>query len=122
MIYGKYTSKKSTPQTKPIFGRTDMVKNNAGGYVFEVSDKTLLNRFLLLGSEGGTYYVGESKLTEDNAQNVVKMIKASGGMDVLTEVLSVVAENRAPKLDPSLFVLALVCTYGSNEAKKEAYK
>ena len=62
-------------QQQPIFGRTDMVKNDAGGYGFKITPQERLERFLLIGSEGGTYYVGEQKLTEDNAKSILELLK-----------------------------------------------
>ena len=53
---------KKTPQSKPIPGR-EMVKNAAGGFVFKADSWTRMERFLILGSEGNTYYVGERELT-----------------------------------------------------------
>jgi len=41
-----------TPQSLPIPGR-DMVANNAGGFVFKLDEWKQLDRFLILGSEGG---------------------------------------------------------------------
>ncbi len=46
---------KATPQTDPIPG-ANQVKNDAGGYVYAVDNFTRLHRFLILGSEGGSYY------------------------------------------------------------------
>lgn len=111
---------KSQPQTKPIFGRTDMVQNNAGGYGFKITPQQLLERFLLIGSEGGTYYVGEQKLTEDNAKNIVEMIKKDG-LNVVNTVLSFSEEGRAPKADALIFTLALAATYGDAVTKKASY-
>ena len=54
----------ATPQSTAIPGReAEMEPNNAGGVTFKLDDWERLNRFLILGSEGGTYYVGERKLT-----------------------------------------------------------
>lgn len=108
------------PQSKPIFGRTDMKQNNAGGYVFEITPQQRLERFLLIGTEGGTYYVGEEKLTEDNAQSIVKLIK-SNGLSVVNTVVEFAANGRAPKADAGLFVLALAASYGDEKTKKAAY-
>ena len=47
---------RSTPQTLPI---PSTVPNAAGGHAFAVDDWTRLDRFLILGSEGGSYYAGE---------------------------------------------------------------
>lgn len=117
--YSKHVSTKSTPQTQPIFGSKDQIKNNEGGYVFKVTNDQILERFLLIGSESGTYYVNEQKLTEENATTIVDMIK-SDGLNVLNKVKELV--SRAPKRDPAIFVLALVTTYGNQEVKNEAYK
>jgi len=52
-------------QTEPLLGRSDQVQNNAGGFVWQVDDWVRLQRFLVLGSEGGSYYVGQRELTVD---------------------------------------------------------
>ena len=84
-----------------------MTKNNAGGYGWEVDLLTSLDRFLILGTEGGTYHVGEQKLTADAVGNVIKAIK-SDGHDV-----SCVASGQAvfPALEdyePDLILLDIV--------------
>ena len=108
-------------QHKLIFGRTDMVKNNAGGYVFEITPQEMLERFLLIGTEGGTYYVGEEKLTEENAKNILKLIKKDG-IKVVETVVDFAVNNRAPKADAGLFVLALAASFGNQETKNAAYQ
>ena len=35
------------------------VRNSNSGYSWQVDDWTRLDRFLILGAEGGTYYIGE---------------------------------------------------------------
>ena len=55
-----------TPQGLPIPGR-DMVENNAGGFVFKLDEWKQLERFLILGSEGGTYYVS-AEITDDKGR------------------------------------------------------
>lgn len=47
-----------TPQREAI-PNTPQVENSAGGYAWPVDQWTRLDRFLVLGSEGGTFYVGE---------------------------------------------------------------
>ena len=111
-----------TPQSEAIPGREqDMVENNAGGHVFEVTSWSMLDRFLILGSEGGTYYASEQKITADNAKNVIKCIKADGER-VVKRIVEISAAGRAPKNDPALFALALVMTYGDDAAKRAAYR
>ena len=81
-----------------------MVHNSAGGVVFAVDDFDRLRRFLVLGSEGGSYYASERKLTLDNA-NAVKRCIAADGQHVIDEVLRA-SRGIAPRNGPSLFVLA----------------
>lgn len=109
----------NTSQSQPVPGK-GMVKNNAGGYGFQITPAQQLLRFLLIGSEGGTYHVGEQKLTIENAENIVKLIQTSG-RTVVDTVINVLTNNRAPKQDASLFVLALCATYGDEETKKASY-
>jgi 60 kDa SS-A/Ro ribonucleoprotein len=113
-------AQKETPQTVSVPGK-NMVANNAGGFTFAVDVWTQLDRFLVLGSEGGTFYVGEKELTKENATNVIKAIDADG-VRVVNRVVEISEAKRAPKNDPALFVLALVMTYGNDEAKRAAEK
>lgn len=120
MDYTQHYSTKATPQTKPIPGRTDQVQNSAGGYSFAASDWMRLDRFLILGTEGGSYYAKERELTIQNADNIVKLIKADGKR-VLDRVVEVSHRGLAPKNDPAIFALALVCAFGDETTKKLAY-
>lgn len=113
------TSRRVTPQMQPISGRTDQVQNNAGGYVFQVNDWDRLDRFLILGAEGGTYYVGERDLVKQNHDNLVKLIKEDGER-VVNRIAEISESGRAPKNDPALFALALVFTHGDEGSKKTA--
>ncbi len=107
MKYTKHYSTKRTPQAQKIPGReNDQAQNNAGGVSFVLDKWKMLDRFLILGSEGGTFYVGEQKLTIENASNAVKCI-AEDGIRVVDRVVEISTEGRAPKNDPALFVLAL---------------
>ena len=65
-----------TPQTQPVPGRTDQVKNNAGGYVFAKNGWDKLEDFLALGTCSGSYYVGQDKLTTDNVQFLIDLAKS----------------------------------------------
>jgi 60 kDa SS-A/Ro ribonucleoprotein len=79
-VYRAFASKKTlTPQTQPIPGReTEMVQNAAGGYVFQIGDWERLERFLIIGSDGGTYYASGAKLTAENAACAIRCIKENG--------------------------------------------
>lgn len=88
--------------------RPDQALNNAGGYTFTVSKWTRLDRFLILGSEGGTYYVGEKKLTQDNARCVRECLTEDGPKTV-ARIVEISDQGRAPKNDPAIFALAMAC-------------
>jgi 60 kDa SS-A/Ro ribonucleoprotein len=118
--YTQIISDKNTPQTQPLPLRTDMVKNNAGGYVFEVSNEAKFQRFLLLGTTGGTFYAGERELTEEATKFLISQIKANG-LTVLATTDRFVKEKRILKLDTALYILALAVTHGDSVTKQAGY-
>ena len=59
-----------TSQSEPIPGTTQ-VPNSAGGYGWKLDKWLQLDRFLVLGTDSGTFYVGERALTRQNAQSVI---------------------------------------------------
>ena len=106
----KHVSTRQTPQNRPILG-ADQVQNTAGGYAWAVDDWARLDRFLVLGSEGGTYYIRPRQLTRQNAEAVIRCIEADGRR-VVARVVEVSEAGRAPKNDPALFVLAMSASLG----------
>ncbi len=94
------------PQTRPAVA--GQVRNNAGGYGFQVGDFDRLTKFITIGTEGGTYYVNEEKLTKTEAQATIRAI-ASDPIRALNEITDVLYKNRAHKRNSALFALAL-CT------------
>jgi 60 kDa SS-A/Ro ribonucleoprotein len=103
--YVSHVSTKKTPQSQPILGKSQ-VKNSAGGFVFELDDWARLERFLILGNEGGTYYASEKKLTVENAEVVVRLLKIDG-KKVVDTIVQISDSGRAPKNDPAIFALAM---------------
>src|SRR6266550_7405360 len=63
--YAKLFNRRVTPQSQPIPGSTQ-VRNSDVGYSWEVDDWTRFDRFLILGADGGTYYIGERELVKQN--------------------------------------------------------
>lgn len=118
--YASHFNTKKTHQSQPIPGRTDQVKNNAGGYVFAISKWDQMLRFLILGSEGGTYYASERKLTVDNAKNTIECIKEdpTKAVNLIKEVS---LKGRAAKQDSTIFALALACTFAPEDKRTYAY-
>src|SRR5438552_9298084 len=108
-----------TPQSEPIPGSTQ-VPNSGGGYSWAVDDWMRLDRFMILGSEGGTYYIAERELTSQNAEAVARCI-AEDGPRVVARIVEISEAGRAPKNDPAVFALALCATLGDAATKQAAF-
>lgn len=117
------SSVSSTPQTEvPVGKENDMKHNNAGGVSFVITPLQQFRRFLILGTEGGTYYQGESKLTADNLRNIVKIFSTETGVGAVKMLAEVSDQGLAPKVSPTLFALALAFASKSLAVKREAQK
>ncbi len=108
-----------TPQTLSL--RADQTRNNAGGFVWKVSDEMRFLRFLILGTEGGTYYASEQKQTKLESE-FVKTFVTLEGVRAVQLIREVARDNRAPKADASLLALAAVAKLGNLEARKAAWE
>lgn len=94
-----------TPQREPI-PNSNQRPNSANGYTWLIDDWFRLDRFLILGSEGGTFYIRERPLTQENAKAVMACLAADGPR-VVKRVVEISTSGRAPKNDAALFVLAM---------------
>ncbi|HSU16817.1 TROVE domain-containing protein [Longimicrobium sp.] len=108
----------ATPQGAPIPG-TAQVPNSAGGFAWALDKWARLDRFLVLGSDGGTFYVGERELTVENARSVAECIGEDGAR-VVRRAVEVSEAGRAPKNDPALFVLAMAAGMGDEATRAAA--
>lgn len=109
-----------TPQSQPLPGR-DQVQNNAGGYTFKVGDMERFRRFLILGVDGGTYYVGEQKHTADNVA-LVRSVVENNGIEAINEIVAVSDAGRAPTNSPAVFALAAATVFGNDVTRAYAYE
>jgi 60 kDa SS-A/Ro ribonucleoprotein len=107
-----------TPQREPMAGQ---VANSGGGYSYPVDDWARLRRFLVLGSEGGSYYATERELSRENAEAVARCL-AEDGPRAVAEIVAVSAAGRAPKNEPPLFALALAVTADDLETRRVALR
>ena len=117
MIYNIF-NRKATPQNAPVPG-SKQVPNSAGGYAWSLDPWQHLMRFLVLGSEGGTYYVAEQTLTRDNAKNALGCL-AEDGARFVRLVVDVSENGRAYKNDPAIFALALAAAAEDAETRRLA--
>jgi 60 kDa SS-A/Ro ribonucleoprotein len=107
-----------TPQSAPIPG-AGQVPNSARGFAWAVDRWTRLDRFLVLGIEGGTFYVGERALTVENAAAVAECI-AEDGARAVARIVEVSEAGRAPRNDPALFALAMAAGAGDEATRAAA--
>ena len=122
MVYLNKILNEPTPQSEPLDER--QVPNSAGGHAYPVDDMTRFQRFLILGSEGGSYYAGERELTLENAAAVKRCIVSSwedSGINVVTEIARISKSRRAAKPGPVLFALAMAASYGPEKVRKTAF-
>ncbi len=110
---------KATPPTQAVPGK-NMVANNGGGFSFQITPWDQMRRYLILGAEGGTYYVAEQDLLKQSYKNVLECIKADGrkAVDMIVEVSD---KALAPKNDPAIFALALCAAHGDDATKAYAF-
>ena len=119
---GKYTERKNSGQYAPAKGYEDqMVQNHEGAYSFKVDDLMRLRRWLLLGSEGGSFYQTEEELTLENVQTLEKFIEENS-----KEVLKVVEEHVDNRwyIRPyyCMFAAVLLTSDRNREVKNDAYR
>jgi len=118
--YARLFHRRATLQSEPIPGSAQ-APNSAGGYAWQVDDWTRLDRFLILGAEGGTYYLGERNLVKQNHDALVRCIQADG-VRAVNRIVEISDTGRAPKNDPAIFALALVAAHGNPAAKALAFQ
>lgn len=115
----RHLKMRKTPQVEAVPG-AGQVRNEAGGHVWAIDRWQLLHRFLILGTEGGTYYASERSHTRRNADNLVQLLDEDGPR-VVKAVTEVSRSGRAPKVDSCLFALALATALGDEATRKAAY-
>jgi len=94
-------------------------KNSAGGYTFTLDKWGRLDRWLILGAEGGTYYATERKLTKQNALCIQACLDEDGPKTV-ERIASISEAGRAPKNDPAIFALAMAAGHKDLATRKAA--
>lgn len=107
MSYNRHFSKRQTPQSQPISG-SKQVENSAGGYSFQISKWDRLERFLILGADGGTYYTSERELTIENAHCVLNCLEEDG-IKTVEMIVESSEKGRGKSNNPALFALSIAC-------------
>ena len=115
--YAQHFSTRQTPQSEqadPV-----QVQNSAGGYSFALDKWKRLERWLILGAEGGSYYASERKLTIENAKTIHECLDEDGPRTVAV-IAEVSDAGRAPKNDPAIFALAIAAGHKNADTRKAA--
>ena len=113
-----YTNKSKIPQTAPL--NKHQIKNHAGGYSHKISHWDQLNRFLILGTMGATYYASERKMTTNNLEALDKCLDHDG-VHAINMATQISVEGRAPKNDQAILVLAKASVHENAEVRKAAF-
>jgi 60 kDa SS-A/Ro ribonucleoprotein len=110
--FTRYESASNAPVPQTQAADDRQVENNAGGFVFTVSDATRLRRFLILGTDGGTYYQSERDLTQQNVEWLQQLIARDEEL-VWDTVRDVSVNARAYRNSAAIFALALLFKHGT---------
>lgn len=112
------TNKRRTPQSQPIPGSTQ-VPNAGGGFSWALDDFGRLRRFLILGSEGGTYYVKAPDLLKENHAAVARCLTADGKRTV-EMIVEVSDKGLAYRNEAAIYALALAVSHKDQNIRKLA--
>jgi 60 kDa SS-A/Ro ribonucleoprotein len=91
-----------------------------GGIAFRADKWDRLRRFLILGTQGGTYYAGERELTVENVR-VIQDCMAADWRRTVDEIVAVSEAGRAPKNEPAILALAYATCHTDVDARRYAY-
>jgi 60 kDa SS-A/Ro ribonucleoprotein len=105
-----------TPRRVPLPGE---IRSSAHGDARPVDVWARLRRFLVLGSDGGSYRASEWMPTQENALAVEQAVRADG-VRAVAEIVAVSHEGRAPRSDPALYALALAAGRGDEPTRRAA--
>ena len=100
-----------------IQAKADMLVNNAGGFVWQITDLNRLQRFLVLGSENGTYYTSQKTLGFENVRCVARLIKEGRGTEVVETIRQYSVEGRCANQNAIVYCLA-ICARFHDEGKR----
>jgi 60 kDa SS-A/Ro ribonucleoprotein len=115
--YARHVSTLATPQRQQA--RADQRMNHAGGFAFVLDLWARLDRWLILGCEGGSYYASEHAMTRDNARTIDECLAADGPRTV-ERIAEISASGRAPKNAPAIFALAIAAGHPDLATRRAA--
>ncbi|XP_046844070.1 60 kDa SS-A/Ro ribonucleoprotein-like [Xenia sp. Carnegie-2017] len=108
------------PEQNSITNSSSQVENSAGGLLWIVH-MNRFRRFLVLGSDTGTFYIDERTLGSENEQVVLNLLQAGRGVEVVNEIEKYSIEGRTLRQQAIVFSLAVCARKGDLDTKKKAY-
>lgn len=96
------------------------VVTHQGGIAHAVDCWTRLRRFLILGAEGGSFYVNARDLTIENVACVRKCLDADA-FRAIGEIQTISESGRAPKNEPAILALALASLHPNEHVRAQAF-
>lgn len=115
--YANLANPVNIPVSEPLDSRQSA--NNGGGFTYTIDKWNRLNRFLILGADSGTYYVGASKHARQNVACVRECIKEDG-LRVVQACVDVSVNARAPKQDHAIYALSMCANAADVEVRRAA--
>lgn len=102
-------------------GEVDLQGKSVPNYI--VPNDQQLKRFLIVGTEGGTYYARNDKeLTEKHATCINNLIREGQGEVVVKTAVEALKGGHAAKPNTALYTLAVCCGSEDRQVKLAAYK
>ena len=97
----------------------DQVPNNAGGFVWQISDKEQVIRYLIIGSEGGNFYQTPQQVSTTCASCVLRMTRTPDNFKwLINTIRDVSTSGRAAKQESTLLALATAIVFARTPADK----
>ncbi len=98
----------------------ERVVNHTGiPYNYKADELTRVDRFLTIGTSGGSYYASESNLTKENAAHFIEMLDKHGTL-IVNKIIDVSTSGIAAKQQPAIFALALASAHDNVEVRRAA--
>ena len=97
----------------------DQIQGAAGGFVWQISDKEQVIRYLIIGSEGGNFYQTPQQVSSKCASCVLRMTRTPDNFKWLVDTIRQVStEGRAAKQESTLLALATAIVFAPTPAAK----
>ncbi len=84
-----------------------------------IEELARLRRFLVLGTDGGSYHVNAKDLTSRGSRAVLDLARTRTA-ELVREIVAVSLAGRAPRPHPTLFALAAACAIGERDGRRAA--